>query len=36
MHYTTNGKPGKDFTRIGLIFAKEAAGEAALLTLQTD
>ena len=23
MHYTTNGKPGKDRTRIGLIFSKQ-------------
>ena len=33
MHYTTNGKPGKDFTRIGLIFAKEPPGKR-VLTLQ--
>lgn len=33
MHYTTNGKPGKDFTRFGLIFAKEPP-EKRVLTLQ--
>ncbi len=33
MHYTTNGRPGKDFTRIGLIFAKEPP-EKRVLTLQ--
>ena len=33
MHYTTNGKPGKDLTRIGLIFAKEPP-EKRVLTLQ--
>ena len=33
MHYTTNGKPGKDLTRIGLIFAKELP-EKRVLTLQ--
>jgi mono/diheme cytochrome c family protein len=33
MHYTTNGKPGKDATRIGLIFAKERP-EKRVLTLQ--
>jgi hypothetical protein len=27
MHYTTNGKPGKDRTRIGLIFAKNPPAE---------
>ncbi len=27
MHYTTNGKPGKDRTRIGLIFAKSPPAE---------
>jgi hypothetical protein len=27
MHYTTNGKAGSDRTRVGLIFAKEAAKE---------
>jgi hypothetical protein len=27
MHYTTNGKPGRDRTRIGLIFAKKPATE---------
>jgi Copper type II ascorbate-dependent monooxygenase, C-terminal domain len=33
MHYTTNGKAGKDLTRIGLIFAKEPP-EKRVLTLQ--
>jgi mono/diheme cytochrome c family protein len=33
MHYTTNGKPGKDLTRIGLIFAKEPP-QKRVLTLQ--
>jgi mono/diheme cytochrome c family protein len=33
MHYTTNGKPGKDLTRIGLIFAKDPP-EKRVLTLQ--
>ena len=33
MHYTTNGKPGKDATRIGLIFAKEPPAKR-VLTLQ--
>ena len=33
MHYTTNGKPGKDTTRIGLIFAKEPPAKR-VLTLQ--
>jgi Copper type II ascorbate-dependent monooxygenase, C-terminal domain len=33
MHYTTNGKPGTDVTRIGLIFAKEAPKQR-VLTLQ--
>ena len=33
MHYTTNGKPGKDLTRIGLIFPKEPP-EKRVLTLQ--
>jgi hypothetical protein len=33
MHYTTNGKPGKDLTRVGLIFAKEPP-EKRVLTLQ--
>jgi len=33
MHYTTNGRPGKDFTLIGLIFAKEPP-EKRVLTLQ--
>ena len=33
MHYTTNGKPGKDLTRVGLIFTKEPA-EKRVLTLQ--
>ncbi|HEV2102357.1 MAG TPA: cytochrome c [Candidatus Acidoferrum sp.] len=33
MHYTTNGKPGKDITRVGLIFAKEPV-EKRVLTLQ--
>ena len=33
MHYTTNGKAGKDVTRIGLIFAKETP-EKRVLTLQ--
>jgi mono/diheme cytochrome c family protein len=33
MHYTTDGKPGKDASRIGLIFAKEAP-EKRVLTLQ--
>src|SRR5258705_9677736 len=33
MPSTTNGRPGKDFTRIGLIFAKEPA-EQRVLTLQ--
>jgi len=33
MHYTTNGKPGKDVTRIGLIFAKESPAKR-VLTLQ--
>ena len=33
MHYTTNGKSGKDLTRIGMIFAKEPP-EKRVLTLQ--
>src|SRR5258705_13554514 len=33
MHYTTNGNPGKDVTRVGLIFAKEPP-EKRVLTLQ--
>ena len=33
MHYTTNGKAGRDLTRIGLIFAKEPP-EKRVLTLQ--
>ena len=33
MHYTTNGKPGTDVTRVGLRFAKEAP-EKRVLTLQ--
>lgn len=33
IHYTTNGNPGKDVTRIGLIFAKEPP-EKRVLTLQ--
>jgi len=33
MHYTTNGKLGKDVTRVGLIFAKEPPPER-VLTLQ--
>jgi hypothetical protein len=33
MHYTTNGKPGKDLTRIGLIFARQRP-EKRVLTLQ--
>jgi hypothetical protein len=33
MHYTTNGKPGKDVTRIGLIFAKAQPAKR-VLTLQ--
>ncbi len=33
MHYTTNGRPAKDLTRIGLIFAKEPP-EKRVLTLQ--
>ena len=33
MHYTTNGKPGKDLTRVGLIFAKEPPARR-VLTLQ--
>ena len=33
IHYTTNGKPGRDLTRIGLIFAKEPP-EKRVLTLQ--
>jgi Copper type II ascorbate-dependent monooxygenase, C-terminal domain len=33
MHYTTNGKPGKDLTRIGLIFSREPP-EKRVLTLQ--
>jgi len=33
MHYTTNGKAGKDVTRIGLIFAKEPPAKR-VLTLQ--
>lgn len=33
MHYTTNGKAGKDLTRIGLIFAKEPPPKR-VLTLQ--
>jgi len=33
MHYTTNGKPGKDLTRIGLIFANEPPPKR-VLTLQ--
>jgi len=33
MHYTTNGKPGQDLTRIGLIFAQEPP-EKRVLTLQ--
>jgi hypothetical protein len=33
MHYTTNGKPGKDKTRVGLIFAKTPI-QKRVLTLQ--
>jgi mono/diheme cytochrome c family protein len=33
MHYTTNGNPGKDVTRIGLIFTKEPPAQR-VLTLQ--
>ena len=33
IHYTTNGNPGKDLTRVGLIFAKEPP-EKRVLTLQ--
>jgi hypothetical protein len=33
MHYTTNGKPGTDVTRVGLIFAKEPPRQR-VLTLQ--
>jgi len=33
IHYTTNGNPGKDVTRVGLIFAKEQP-ENRVLTLQ--
>ena len=33
MHYTTNGKPGRDLTRIGLIFAKDPP-QKRVLTLQ--
>jgi Copper type II ascorbate-dependent monooxygenase, C-terminal domain len=33
MHYTTNGKPGKDKTRVGLIFAK-APIKQRVITLQ--
>jgi hypothetical protein len=33
MHYTTNGKPGTDVTRVGLRFAKEAPAKR-VLTLQ--
>jgi hypothetical protein len=33
IHYTTNGSPGKDITRVGLIFAKEPP-EKRVLTLQ--
>jgi len=33
MHYTTNGKPGNDATRIGLIFAKQPP-QKRVLTLQ--
>ena len=33
MHYTSNGKAGTDQTRVGLIFAKEAAAKR-VLTLQ--
>jgi hypothetical protein len=33
MHYTANGKPGADRTRIGLVFAKERPKQA-VLTLQ--
>jgi hypothetical protein len=33
MHYTANGKPGADRTRIGLVFAKEQPKQA-VLTLQ--
>jgi Copper type II ascorbate-dependent monooxygenase, C-terminal domain len=33
MHYTTNGKPGKDTTRVGLIFGKEPPAKR-VLTLQ--
>jgi hypothetical protein len=33
VHYTTSGKPGKDLTRIGLIFAKEPP-QKRVLTLQ--
>ena len=33
MHYTTDGKPGKDLTRIGLIFAKDPP-QKRVLTLQ--
>ncbi len=33
MHYTTNGKPGNDVTRVGLIFAKEPPAKR-VLTLQ--
>ena len=33
MHYTTNGKPGQDITRIGMIFAKQPPRQR-VLTLQ--
>jgi mono/diheme cytochrome c family protein len=33
MHYTTNGKPGRDVTKIGLIFAKQPPKQR-VLTLQ--
>jgi len=33
MHYTTNGKPGQDATRIGMIFAKQPPRQR-VLTLQ--
>jgi hypothetical protein len=36
MHYTANGKPGKDKSRIGLIFAKEPPKERVLTLASTN
>jgi len=36
MHYTTNGKAGKDMTRIGLIFAKEPPAKRVLMLQLTN